>query len=75
MSSDMPCSLCGNYHGSAVCPLQIPPPSTAVPQPQTVGKVEFGEATLNGLSFGEQQISDKLDQIIKLLRQVYKELI
>ena len=35
MNSDpsFPCSLCGHYHGSAVCPSLPPQPTTAAPQP------------------------------------------
>ncbi len=65
------CSLCGTYHGSAVCPIQ----TTAVPQPDMVpGKIEFGysgpPATLNGITPGEQAILDKLDKILRAIRNL-----
>ncbi len=61
------CSLCGQYHGSAVCPMTFPQPTTAVPQPITAPATDNMTMTLNGVSLGEQQIIDRLDEIIKLL--------
>ena len=63
------CSLCGQFHGSAVCPMQEDRPSTAVPQPGMIpGRVTLGNATLNGITMGEQAIIDKLDEIIRILQ-------
>ena len=52
----MPCQFCGAYHQSVVGPPKI-----------TFEEPNQPVATLNGLSFGEQLIADKLDEIISLL--------
>lgn len=60
------CYLCGTHHDTAACPTFVPiEPTTAVPQPAPA----VGGVTLNGMSVGEQQIIDKLNEIIKLLRR------
>ena len=67
------CSQCGTYHDSAVCPYQpFDQPGTAVPQPDMVpGKIEFGPpVTLNGVTPGEQAILDKLDKILRAIRNI-----
>lgn len=61
------CYLCGAYHDTAACPPFVPSePSTAVP---SVTAFSVGNVSLNGLSLGEHQIIEKLDEIIKLLRR------
>ena len=56
-----PCSICGQYHGDTACPVNLyePEPSTAGP-----GR----ESTINGLTFGEQQIIERLDKLIALVQ-------
>jgi len=57
-----PCQQCGQYHEpSTVCPL---PPF----DPEATEGMTVGNATLNGLTFGEQLIAEKLDTIIVLLQ-------
>jgi len=52
------CVFCGQYHPySPVCP------TPNLPEPQ-----EAWETTLNGLTPGEQAIMDKLNEILKELR-------
>ena len=58
--SGMPCQICGQYHDTTACPR-----ITYEPEPATA--VQYGQCTINGLTFGEQQIVEKLDKIIKLL--------
>ena len=57
----MTCPVCGTEHQTSGCPgsgsvFQDTPPHAA---PQTV--------TLNGLTFGEQAILDKLNEILKAI--------
>jgi len=55
------CQICGTYHDTSVCP-QVT--YTAEPRPTP----QVGSVTFNGVSLGEQQIIDKLNEILKLLK-------